>query len=211
MSKTVSSENPKFWDKLAKKYAAKPVEDQAAYEKKLEMTTALLTGQDHVLEVACGTGSTAIHIADYSKHVTSTDYSPEMIRIAKDKANSAQIANITFEVASVNDLPALEEPPRVILADSIINLVDDPAKLIRDLAAALPTGGYLISTTACIRDFMPWLRFIAPLLRILGVIPHISIFTQNDLVGWMQAADLDITEVWLPKPKAGVFTIAQKA
>ena len=74
-----------------------------------------------------------------------------------------------------------------------------------------PTGGYLISTTACIRDFMPWLRFIAPLLRILGVIPHISIFTQNDLVGWMQAADLDITEVWLPKPKAGVFIIAQKA
>ena len=53
----------RFWDRIADRYAAKPVPDQAVYERKLQITRTLLHPQAEVLELGCGTGSTALALA----------------------------------------------------------------------------------------------------------------------------------------------------
>ena len=58
----------KFWDRMAKGYAKSPVKDQAAYEKKLEITRGCFPPDAEVLEFGCGTGSTALLHAPHVKH-----------------------------------------------------------------------------------------------------------------------------------------------
>ncbi len=74
----MSGEN-RFWDKRAAKYAQHPVADQAAYEKKLEITRTHFRPDSEVLETGCGTGSTALAHAPYVKHILATDFSLEQV------------------------------------------------------------------------------------------------------------------------------------
>ena len=49
----------RFWDRLAAGYAKKPVPDEEAYARTLERVRAHLTPNDRVLELGCGTGTSA--------------------------------------------------------------------------------------------------------------------------------------------------------
>jgi cyclopropane fatty-acyl-phospholipid synthase-like methyltransferase len=48
----------KFWDRMAERYAKRPVANEDAYRKKLEVTRSYLEPDMQVLEFGCGTGST---------------------------------------------------------------------------------------------------------------------------------------------------------
>ena len=56
-------ETMKFWDGIAEKYAKRPISDMAAYEYTLGRTRSYLKPEDQVLELGCGTGSTALLLA----------------------------------------------------------------------------------------------------------------------------------------------------
>jgi len=60
----------------------------------------------HALEVGCGTGAFARHLAERAEHVTAMDLSPEMIRVAR--THSAHFPNIDYLLADVSeyDFPA---------------------------------------------------------------------------------------------------------
>ena len=47
----------RFWDRIAVKYAADPIADRAGYEATLRRVQGLLTADQDVLEIGCGTGS----------------------------------------------------------------------------------------------------------------------------------------------------------
>jgi ubiquinone/menaquinone biosynthesis C-methylase UbiE len=49
-----------FWNKIAEKYSQQPIADEAAYQKKLAVTRDYFRPDMEVLEIGCGTGSTAI-------------------------------------------------------------------------------------------------------------------------------------------------------
>ncbi len=53
----------KFWDRAAPKYAASKIADTGGYERSLERMRALLNPDFTVLELGCGTGSTALRLA----------------------------------------------------------------------------------------------------------------------------------------------------
>ena len=63
----------KFWDKIADKYAKQPIADEAAYQKKLQVTQGHFHSDMEVLELGCGTGSTAIIHAPHVKHIRAVD------------------------------------------------------------------------------------------------------------------------------------------
>ena len=65
----------KFWDKIADQYSKESIADEAAYQKKLQVTQEYLKPHMEVLEFGCGTGSTAIIHAPYVKHIRAIDYS----------------------------------------------------------------------------------------------------------------------------------------
>ena len=75
----------RFWDRTSRKYAASAILDRAGYERTLDRTRALLGSGDRVLELGCGTGTTALLLADDVQHYLATDISAGMIAIANEK------------------------------------------------------------------------------------------------------------------------------
>ena len=63
-----------------------------------------------LLEVVCGTGTTAIAHAPHVAHIRGTDLSARMIAIARARAVEAGMANVRFDQAAVDDLPPGEGP-----------------------------------------------------------------------------------------------------
>ena len=58
----------------ARRYAAAAVSDPRGYERTLRRTRELLEENDHVLELGCGTGSTALRLADGVASYLGTDF-----------------------------------------------------------------------------------------------------------------------------------------
>ena len=75
----------KFWDRVAERYSRQPIADEAAYQKKLEVTRQYFKPDMEVLELGCGTGSTAIKHAPFVRHIRAVDISSKMIEIAEER------------------------------------------------------------------------------------------------------------------------------
>ena len=201
----------KFWDRIADKYARRPVADEVSYRKKLEITRGYLREDKEVLEIGCGTGSTAVEHAPYVRHIRAIDGSAKMLDIARAKAASAGVTNIDFERVEIDDLDAPKESVDVVLALSILHLLDDRQAVITKLHAMLKPGGVLVSSTTCIGDDMPWIRFVAPVGRFLGLLPLVRVFTREDLKAELIQAGFAIEHDWKPGKGKAVFMIGRKA
>ena len=92
----------KFWDRIANRYAKSPIADETAYQHKLKVTRQYFRDDMEVMELGCGTGSTAILHAPYVKHIQAVDISSKMLAIAQSKADQQQIENIDFQQAAID-------------------------------------------------------------------------------------------------------------
>jgi len=198
----------KFWDRIAERYARQPIADEAAYEKKLEVTRRYFTPESDVLELGCGTGGTAIKHAPFVRHVLATDVSSRMLDIAREKADG--VANVTFEQASVDDVDVEPSSIDVVLALSLLHLLEDRHVAIAKVYDMLKPGGAFITSTVCLGDSMKWFRFVGPIGRFLGLMPLVRIFTVQELIDSLGAAGFDIDHHWQPDGARAVFIVAKK-
>jgi len=199
-----------FWNKLADKYSRQPVSDEAAYEKKLEVTRKYFQPDMEVLEIGCGTGTTAIAHAPFVGHIRATDLSTRMVEIAKDKAKAAGIDNVTFEALSVDALDVPGASIDVVMAHSILHLLEDKERTIADIHSMLKPGGVFVTSTACIGDMMLPLRLIIPVGRFLRLIPLVKVFSVAELKDSLENAGFEIDYEWQPKKSAAAFIICRK-
>ncbi|MDJ0951586.1 MAG: class I SAM-dependent methyltransferase [Alphaproteobacteria bacterium] len=199
----------KFWDRIAERYAKKPVADEAAYQKKLQITRGYFRPDMEVLEFGCGTGSTAIAHAPYVKHIRATDISSKMIEIAQGKADVGGVENVAFEQTTIEDLDVPDESLDVVMGHSILHLLADMEAAIAKVHRMLKPGGVFVSSTVCIGDFMPWFKFVAPLGRVLGLMPLVKVITRRELEASLTAAGFEIDYAW--QPNRGLFIVAKKA
>ena len=167
----------KFWDKHAEGYAKRPVGNEKAYQKKLKITQEYFNSNMQVLELGCGTGSTALVHAAFVKHIHGVDISPKMLEIAESKMGNAGIENLSFECSSMEAF--VPDPNRydLIMAHSLLHLLDDKDKILRKINKGLKPEGLFVSSTTCMSDVMPLLRFILPIGRVLGLLPLVKFFT----------------------------------
>jgi ubiquinone/menaquinone biosynthesis C-methylase UbiE len=199
-----------FWNKIADKYSRRAVSDEAAYQKKLDKTREYFQPDMEVLEIGCGTGSTAIAHAPFVRHIRASDLSPRMIEIARDKAKTAGIDNVTFEVSSVEGLDVPDGSIDVVMAHNILHLLEDRERAIADIHRMLKPGGVFVSSTACIGDMMLLLRLIIPVGRFLRLFPLVKVFSVAELKESLQNAGLEIDYEWQPKKSAAAFIICKK-
>ena len=204
----------RFWDRIAENYAKKPVADEAAYQKKLQVTRGYFRPDMTVLEFGCGTGTTAIAQAPYVKHIHATDISAKMLEIARRKAAAAKVKNISFAQATLDDLDDADESYDAVMGHSILHLLEDRDAAIAKVHRLLRPGGVFVTSTVCLGDGMRYLKLIAPVGRLIGFMPMVRVFTANQLEASLTACGFRIDHRWLP-PKGksafnAVFIVARK-
>ncbi|WP_019955987.1 class I SAM-dependent methyltransferase [Yoonia vestfoldensis] len=182
-----------FWNRAAEKYAASKIGNPAAYAYTLGRTRNYLRPTDRVLEIACGTGSTAVLLAPDVASYLATDISPEMIRIAQGKLPVAG-ADLRFDVAS--DLPETGQFD-AILAHSFFHLVPDMERRMAGIYDLLTPEGYFISKTATLKGRgLKWalIGAVIPIAQMLGKAPYLRKFSAADLEQAVRNAGFEIVE-----------------
>ncbi len=207
-----SGQDATFWDRIAERYAKRPVSDEASYQHKLARTRAYFRPDMDVLEIGCGTGSTAIAHAPYVGHIHATDISPAMIEIARTKAST--VSNVDFEVASIETLQIPDGSLDMVLALNVLHLLDDDHAAIARIDRMLKPGGLFVTSTPCLRDarkYVALLALIGPPGRWLGLIPpKIRMYTCDALIATLTDAGFSIEEQWRPAVDKAVFIVARK-
>ncbi len=203
------SEN--FWDKRAKKYAERPIKDVQSYNQTMARTKAHLSKDDSVLEIGCGTGSTALLLAGSVQHISVRDTSGTMIDIANFKAKDQKIGNTTFARGSVFDDALGEQSFNVVMAFNLLHLLEDMPSAIRRVNALLKPGGLFISKTVCMAG-QSWVWPIAlPIMQFLRLAPFVRFLTTDELEGIITNEGFEIIETGnYPASPPSHFIVARK-
>lgn len=203
--------SPRFWNFIARKYARDPVADQPSYEYKLARTRSRLTSDMRLLEVGCGTGTTALMHAPLVAHVDATDFSTAMLDIARDKAARQGIENASFHAVPAEEVTLPETGPYdMVLAMSFLHLLPDPDAVMRRLHGLIRPGGFFLTSTTC-ADGVP--RRALPVVRLLGrigILPRLTLRSAEQWQADIARAGFEIEEVWRPGPGKAQFVAARK-
>jgi predicted TPR repeat methyltransferase len=197
-----------FWDKAAPKYAKSAISDMAAYTLTMDRIKAILQPHHRVVELGCGTGSTAIELAGGVARYIGTDISPGMIQIAQDKL-PANLPHLSFAIHAASDLPA--DTNDVILALNLLHLVDNLEEVLAKVYAALPPGGLFIAKTALMKDGAWILSLVIPVMQMFGKAPFVRNLRRTDLTKLLKDAGFEVTETLIQKGMVPrMFTVACK-
>lgn len=183
----------RFWNRSSRKYAEGAVSDPAGYERSLDRTRALLKPGDRVLELGCGTGTTALRLASDVQSYLATDFSTEMIEIAKEKHSASSIPALTFQTATVEMLAPEAGPFDAVLGFNYLHLVRDLPGTLRRIHALLAPEGLFISKTPCLGDMNPLIRIaLLPAMRAIGMAPYAGAFRATELGELMEAVGFEV-------------------
>jgi len=169
-----------FWDKVAENYAKSPISDMDAYQTTLERTRSYLSPEDNILEVGCGTGSTALLLAKDVRQITASDVSGNMIKVGSDSAERDDVSNVRFVQAELFDNAIDNGPYDAVLAFNLLHLVEDTAAAVARINGLLKPGGLFISKTVCQPGAGAPLKFrlmmmVLPIMQMLGKAPYVKI------------------------------------
>ncbi|RYP91136.1 hypothetical protein DL770_002744 [Monosporascus sp. CRB-9-2] len=210
-----------FWDKAAKSYAKSAVSDDAGYERTLDKTRSVLKPTDKVLELGCGTGATALRLADGVQSYLGSDISSEMINIANDKLATANLESfgaglsprLSFRTGTAEVLTADAARFTAVLGFNYLHLVRDVPGTLRSIHSLLEDGGLFITKTACVGDMNLLLRLALPAMQFVGMAPYVSTFRNAELSKQIGAAGFDILQMEMHAAKGNdnrPYIIARK-
>lgn len=187
-----TASDARFWDRTSGKYARGPIADQAGYERTLERTRALLRPSDRVLELGCGTGTTALLLAGHVQDYLATDISAGMIAIANEKRLAAPHPAPVFRTMTAEDIGPDAGAFDAVLGFNYLHLVRDLPGTLRHIHALLAADGLLISKTPCVGDMNPLIRLVLPAMRAIGQAPYAGVFRAAELSREIAAAGFDV-------------------
>ena len=200
----------RFWDQTADKYSKQPIKDEKNYARKLTDTQRLMQQDMKVLEFGCGTGSTAIAHSGHVAHIDATDFAPEMINIARQRAAETGTTNVNFQVAGVEDFNAPPESYDMVLMLNLLHLVPDREAALKKAYSLLKPGGYLVTSTVCLREGMFLFRLLIPIMRLVGKAPYVDFIKSKDMLGELEGNGFATTTQWTHGRGMVLFHIGQK-
>lgn len=191
--RSAAASQARFWDRIAPKYAADPIADLAGYEATLQRVQGLLSTQHDVLEIGCGTGSTALRLAPFTRSLLATDVSPQMIAIAHQRLAAQPSPQLSFAVADAEAATFGKAAYDAVLAFNVLHLTSDLDDALKQVVQVLRPGGLLISKTACLAEMNPLIPYLAvPLMRAIGKAPPVLCFGEQRLQSAMVQQGLQI-------------------
>jgi 2-polyprenyl-3-methyl-5-hydroxy-6-metoxy-1,4-benzoquinol methylase len=201
----------KFWDKIARKYSKEKIKDEEGYEKTLDDTRKYLTKEACVLEVGCGTGTTALKFSGSVNAMTATDISANMIAIAEERAQEQKVQNVKFEQSTLFDEKLVKGSFDVILAFNFVHLLEDTPGVMKRINELLKPGGIFISKTACLSEkswFWPAFACVVGKVMRVGAIQCFTVEQYKDFIT-SEGFEIVDTHLYFPKPPR-LFAVARK-
>jgi arsenite methyltransferase len=208
----MTHDDARFWNGIAEKYAAQPVANVPAFERKKAITREHLRSDSSVLELGCGTGTLALEMARHAGHIQALDISAEMLRIANQKREIQGASNVTFRQGTLDGQHPYEpESFDSVWAYSILHLVPDRRRVLATLFDLLKPGGSLIASSVCLGDsWVPHGPIIA-VMRWLGKAPVVHVYSRETLLRELRATGfVDVTEKDVSAEKTVAFVVAKK-
>ena len=204
-----------MWDGLANNWDTPGASLGQNDIRTIEKTKKYLNASDIILDYGCATGSIAIEIADIVKEAHGIDISSKMIDIARRKADERKIKNIDFTHATIFDERLKKESFDLILALSILHLVEDSTKVMDRINQLLKPGGLFISATPCLGEktlVSILVNIPVFLLSKIGILPNINFFSVSRLVASITNENFQIieNESLSVRPITEYFIVAKK-
>lgn len=202
-----------FWDGIAQKYARDPIKDMASYEYTLERTRSYLTAGSNVLEVGCGTGTSALLLARSAGRILACDISGAMIEIARTKLReSGAPKNVSFEVAPLSGDHLPHGTFDMVTAFNVLHLLRDLDGALAAIAERVRPGGFFISKTACLAD--SGFLFLKPVISLMGLVgkaPHVLFLSRKTLQASLRTHGFEIVESGdFPRRPPRHFVVARR-
>ncbi len=130
-----------------------------------------LRGDEHVLDVACGTGHATLAVAARLPHgkVTAVDFSPGMLEQARRKASSQNVRNVEFLKRDMTALGFPENTFGIATCAFGIFFVMDMETQLRHITSAVKPGGRIMISNFQENYFHPLKDLMAKRLLAYGV------------------------------------------
>jgi ubiquinone/menaquinone biosynthesis C-methylase UbiE len=141
-----------FWKAAAEDYdewIATDFQDQ--YEVNWNILSKYVDPTLRVLDVGCGPGDLSIRISRQCHEVRGVDVTPEMIRIAEEKA-AFEPANVYFQQADACDLPFDDYSFDTVVSVNALQTMIQPETAIMEMSRVLKPGGELLLIAYCYGD-----------------------------------------------------------
>jgi ubiquinone/menaquinone biosynthesis C-methylase UbiE len=141
---TASHENRAHWDRAASTYDAEHREWLSeAFEKKIHSWLARqFTPDDDVLELGCGTGIFSEMIAGRVRHLTATDFSPEMLERAGQRLSAYDNVGTRKEDACHTSFA--DGAFDAVLTVNLFHHASEPAAVARECNRVVRPGGRVV-------------------------------------------------------------------
>lgn len=148
-----------------------------------------MTGEERVLDVACGTGELERMLLadDPALRVVGLDLSENMLRVARDKLAAHEGAS--FCRGSVEALPFADGSFDLAVTASSFHYFEDPVAALREMSRVIGPEGEVVVMDWC-RDFLAC-RLCDVALRLLDP-AYRRCYGQRELREFMRAANLEV-------------------
>lgn len=197
-----------FWNRIARRYAAKPIGDMTNYDRTLARVVSHLSHEDRVVELGGGTGTTALRLAPAVAEYLGTDASSEMTAIAREKLAADPLPGLSFAVGSERIEGLTPGTLDAVLAFNLYHLVQEVPAAFRRAADVLKPGGLFITKTPCLKGKW-YLRPLIAAMQIAGKAPRVTYLSDAELQRMLREAGFSIVETgWYPAPNR--FIVARK-
>jgi len=127
-----------------------------------------------ILDVASGTGDLGFAIAEHvgaNGRVLSTDFSPEMVEVARKNGESRGAANVEHRVLDAENMDLADESVDGVVCRWGYMLMADPAAALRETHRVLRDGGRLAFAVWTPPDRNLWAAIPSQLLVERGAVP----------------------------------------
>ena len=128
-------------------------------------------GDERVLDVATGTGNAALLLAEVipQGHVTGVDFSSEMLKQARIKAQAKNIANVEFLEMDMQDLAFADGYFDAAASAFGIFFVEDMQRQLTHIASKVRPGGKICISTFYASAFSPLVEMFATDIQRFGI------------------------------------------
>jgi len=180
-------ENMKYFDMIAHLGASSIHPDGFGATKKM-LKAADFTGR-RLLDIGCGTGYTACHLARLGFDVTGIDINDEMVFKADERA-AKQGLRVVFKKADANNLPFDENEFDALIGESITAYLDKPRALSEYARVLRQNGRVALMEFTWLKE--PSQELIEETKNLLD--SDINIITSDEWTSLIEASGLKIID-----------------